>query len=109
MISAEQLNTDLSQYLQHLIPLQQKQARRLVSFLSGSPDANSGYTSSRVACGNISQIAKVANRYIAPAGYFISCRRPDMPINNRFNEPSKQFLWGVYSLPKIAANDGNIL
>ena len=105
MIAAKTLDPYVSENLQHLIPETQRQARRLVEFLSSHPDATTSFVANKVACSNLSQAARVANSFISRNGYFVYCRKPDKPITNKFGEPSRMFMWGIYSLK--AANDEN--
>ncbi|MCT2531551.1 hypothetical protein N2382_11860 [SAR92 clade bacterium H921] len=86
------------------VPHQLSQARRLIEHLAQYPDSVTSDVAKKCAIGNISDVARKVNPTLFEHGLFISCRRPVMPIKNRFGEMSNMFLWGIYRLPPEPQN-----
>jgi len=81
-----------------------KQGRRLVKFLSANPNACTVVVNQACSIGNISDVARKLNPTLVKHGLFISCKRPMLPILNKFDEPSQMYEWSIHELRK-AAND----
>lgn len=85
------------------IPPTFKQGRRLVLFLAEHPSPCTVEVNQHCAIGNISDVARRVNPYLYKAGLYISCRRPAVPIPNRFAEPSQMYEWSLHQLDREAA------
>ena len=88
------------------VPNHFSQARRLIEHLAEYPDSVTSDVAKTCAIGNISDVARKVNPILFEHNLFISCRRPVIPIKNRFGEVSKSnmFLWGIYRLPAEPQN-----
>jgi hypothetical protein len=81
------------------------QAARLVIHLAENPKSPTVVVNTECSVGNISDVVhKEINPRAYDLGVMIGCEKPIMPIKNKFNQPSGQFLWSWYELPE-AAND----
>lgn len=87
------------------IPATFTQAHRLVNYLNEVPYASTVEANQACSVGNLSDVARRVNPILHKHGYFIGCERPPVPIPNRFGEASQMFLWKLYTLPTVAAND----
>ncbi len=74
------------------------QLPRLVRYLAHNPDASTVFVNTDCAIGNISDVARAANQKLQQNGLFISCKRPDKKIENKFGEPSHMWQWGIYRI-----------
>ena len=61
----------------------------------------------KCAIGNLSDVARKSNRYLATKNLFISCRRPASRLANRFSEPSRMFQWGIYRTDEQTSDGEN--
>ena len=86
------------------VPHHFSQARRLIEHLAEYPDSVTSYVAKTCAIGNISDVARKVNPTLFEHNLFISCKRPAIPIRNRFGELSNMFLWGIYRLPPEPQN-----
>jgi hypothetical protein len=80
------------------IPKSFRQGHRLVQFLTEHPSACTVEIAQGCAIGNISDVARRVNPYLYRHGLFVSCRRPSVPIPNRFGEPSDMFEWSLHQV-----------
>jgi hypothetical protein len=87
------------------LPVNFAQAKRMLQYLGSNPNAVTVDVNRECAAGNLSDVARKANRYLLKHHLFIGCHRPVRPINNRFGEQSQMYEWGIYSLPMESAND----
>jgi hypothetical protein len=87
------------------LPDSKPATKRLVEFLSTNPNAPTASVCKAVAVSNISQEANSANKRLFSEGVMVGCCKPVIPLRNRFDQETAQHLWGLYKLPKEAAND----
>jgi len=80
------------------------QAQRMLRYLSEHPDASTAEVAANCAIGNLSDVARKSNKYLATRNLFISCRRPASRLANRFGEPSRMFQWGLYRFDEQASD-----
>lgn len=81
------------------------QAARIVMHLADNPKSPTAVVNTTCSVGNISDVVhKEINPRIGDLGLIVGCEKPIVPIKNKFNQPSGQFLWAFYELPE-AAND----
>lgn len=100
-MNAQQLTGAELEAVLSSIPDQLSQAKRLIEHLAHNPDSASSTVASTCAIGNISDVARKINSTLFKHGLFVSCKRPI----NTSNAVSRGFLWGLYRLPKEAANE----
>jgi len=81
------------------------QAQRMLRYLAAHPNASTAEVAANCAIGNLSDVARKSNKYLAVQNLFISCRRPVSRLPNRFGEPSRMFLWGVYRTDELGADE----
>ena len=98
-LSEQELNCLLS-----VVPSKFHQARRLIEHLANNPDAITSDVARTCAIGNISDVAHKVNGYLFKQKLFISCKRPVLPVHNKFGELSNMFEWGIYRLPDEPEN-----
>lgn len=98
------LNDETRATLLRSVPNDFSQARRLIEHLAEYPDSVTSDVAKTCAIGNISDVARKVNPILFKHNLFISCKRPVMPIRNRFGELSNMFLWGIYKLPPEPQN-----
>jgi len=98
-LSEPELNSVLT-----VIPSNFTQARRLVEHLADNPNAITSTVARTCGIGNISDVARKVNPTLFKRNLFISCRRPVIPIHNKFGEVSNMFEWGIYHLPPEPQN-----
>jgi hypothetical protein len=108
IVTAAQLDEDLTAKILASLPLKMSQGRRLFQYLSDHPKASSGNVSQNCSIGNLSDCAHYLNPFLRKYNLVVGCEKPVIPIINQFNEPSNNFLWSVYRVPE-AANDGGPL
>ena len=89
------------------LPYGFSQAQRMLRYLSEHPNASTAEVAANCAIGNLSDVARKANRYLATRNLFISCQRPVSRFANRFGEPSRMFMWGLYRFDESASDVGN--
>jgi len=83
------------------------QAQRMLRYLANHPNASTAEVAANCAIGNLSDVARKSNKYLAVQNLFISCRRPVSRLPNRFGEPSRMFQWGVYRIDEFGADVEN--
>jgi len=83
------------------------QGQRMLRYLAINPDASTAAVAAHCAIGNLSDVARKSNKYLAIQNLFISCRRPVSRLPNRFGEPSRMFQWGVYRTDELGADVEN--
>ena len=84
--------------IEKLIPESSNQFRRMVKHLASNPDTRTTQLCIACASVNLSDVARKHNDLIESAGFYVSCYKPPYRINNRFGEPSNQYLWGLYCI-----------
>jgi len=89
------------------LPLGFTQAQRMLRYLAVHPNASTAEVAANCAIGNLSDVARKSNRYLAIQNLFISCRRPARRLANRFGEPSRMFQWGIYRIDELGADVEN--
>lgn len=89
------------------LPYGFRQAQRMLRYLSEHPDASTAEVARNCAIGNLSDIARKSNKYLAKRHLFISCRRPASRLANRFGVPSRVFRWGIYWTDEQASGGPN--
>jgi hypothetical protein len=107
IVTAAQLDEDLTAKILASLPLKMSQGRRLVQYLADNPKASSGYVSQNCSIGNISDVAYYVNPYLVEHGLMVGCEKPVVRVWNKHGE-SNQFIWSVYRVPE-ASNDGGKL
>lgn len=90
------LDPEELQAAEALLPPRYNQGKRMVRYLAEHPDANTAEVAHHCAVGNLSDVARNANRYLHTVRLFMACRRPVNALANRFGEPSNMFQWGLY-------------
>jgi len=83
------------------------QAQRMLRYLAEHPNASTVEVAANCAIGNLSDVARKSNKYLAIQNLFISCKRPVSRLANRFGEPSRMFQWGIYRIDEPAADVEN--
>ena len=83
------------------------QAQRMLRYLAVNPNASTAEVAANCAIGNLSDVARKSNKYLAIQNLFISCQRPASRRLNRFGEPSQMFEWGIYRTDEPASDDEN--
>ena len=99
LLSEPELNSVLT-----VIPSKFTQARRLVEHLADNPNSITSTVAKTCGIGNISDVARKINPTLFRRSLFISCRKPAMPVRNKFGEVSNMFEWGIYYLPPEPQN-----
>jgi len=87
------------------LPLGFTQASRMLRYLAVHPNASTAEVAANCAIGNLSDVARKSNKYLAVRNLFISCRRPVRRLPNRFGEPSRMFEWGIYRTDELATDE----
>ncbi len=96
---------ELDVVLKHINQPDPKQAARICAFLAFRAKAPTLEVNSTCSVGNISDVVnKDINPKIYHLGLMVGCEKPIVPIQNKFDQPSGQFLWSFFRLPE-AAND----
>ena len=83
------------------------QAQRMLRYLANHPNASTAEVAANCAIGNLSDVARKSNKYLAVRNLFISCRRPAARLPNRFGEPSRMYQWGVYRIDELGTDVEN--
>jgi hypothetical protein len=97
--------TELEAVLKYINQPDPKQAARICSFLANNVKSSTVSVNSTCSVGNISDVArKDINPKIHHLGLMVGCEKPVIPIQNKFDQPSGQYLWSFYRMPE-AAND----
>ncbi len=81
------------------------QAQRMLRYLAKHPNASTAEVVANCTIGNLSDVARKSNKYLAIQKLFISCKRPARRLPNRFGKPSRMFQWGVYHVEGEADTD----
>jgi len=81
------------------------QAQRMLRYLAKQPNASTAEVAANCAIGNLSDVARKSNKYLAMRNLFISCRRPASRLSNRFGEPSRMFEWGIYRIDEQVSDE----
>ena len=81
------------------------QAQRMLRYLANHPNASTVEVAANCAIGNLSDVARKSNKYLAIQNLFISCRRPAARLPNRFGEPSRMFEWGIYRIDEQVSDE----
>ncbi len=81
------------------------QAQRMLRYLAEHPNASTAAVAANCAIGNMSDVARKSNKYLAMRNLFISCQRPVKRQLNRFGEPSQMFEWGIYRTDELGTDD----
>ncbi len=82
-----------------VIPHTSKQQRRLIRYLLVHQKAITVDVNQACAVGNISDVARKANKQLHQVGLYIGCETPPTRIPNRFAEDSQMYLWFIVVLP----------
>jgi len=103
------LSEDALNKVLNAIPESAKQARRLVSYLAKHSLCVTVEVNQACSIGNISDVARKINPTLAMFGLKIDCFPPVEKPLNKFNEPTDQHLWALFSIAGFenleAAND----
>ncbi len=81
------------------------QAQRMLRYLANHPNASTAEVAANCAIGNLSDVARKSNKYLAIQNLFISCKRPVRRLPNRFGEPSRMYQWGIYRTDELGADE----